>query len=140
MSFSTRRQNGYVQAAHRPSLIAALEQKARDYNAVGAKTRFIDKSEVEHLTGSPRFFGGWFHIEGGHLNPLGYARGLARAVMLEGGAIHTNSKVSNVAREGGKWLVQTSIRRSVLADKVIFSPPAHTRPWVVRNSFRPSRT
>ena len=119
------RQNGYVQAAHRPSLIPALEEKARDYNAVGAKTRFVDKQEVERLTGSPRFFGGWFHTEGGHLNPLGYARGLARAVLQEGGVIHTNSKVSNVAREGGRWLVQTA-NGAVLADKVIFATGAYT--------------
>lgn len=118
-------QNGYVQAAHRPSAIAGLEQKARDYNAVGAKTRFVDKAEVERLTGSPRFHGGWFHSEGGHLNPLGYARGLARAVMQEGGAIHTSSKVANVTAEGGRWLVHTD-KGEVLADKVIFSTGAYT--------------
>jgi glycine/D-amino acid oxidase-like deaminating enzyme len=33
---------------------------------------------------SALFFGGWFHSEGGHLNPLGYARGLARAAIQEG--------------------------------------------------------
>jgi glycine/D-amino acid oxidase-like deaminating enzyme len=57
-------QNGYVMAAARPSAIAALEQKVRDYNAVGAKTRFVDRAGVEAITGSPRFFGGWFHTEG----------------------------------------------------------------------------
>ncbi|MGD0640943.1 MAG: FAD-binding oxidoreductase [Roseiarcus sp.] len=119
------RQNGYVQAAYRPSVIGELEQKVRDYNAVGAKTRFVDRSEIERMTGSPRFFGGWFHTEGGHLNPLGYARGLARALLQEGGAIHTNSKVGNVARENGKWLVQTA-KGAVLAEKVIFSTGAYT--------------
>ena len=77
-------QNGYVQAAYRPGAIAAIEEKVRDYNAVGAKTRFVDKAEVEAITGSPRFYGGWFHTEGGHLNPLAYARGLARAFIQEG--------------------------------------------------------
>ncbi len=119
------RQNGYVQAAHCPSAITALEQKAQEYNAVGAKTRFVDKHEVELLTGSPRFFGGWHHTEGGHLNPLGYARGLARAVMQEGGVIHTNSKVVDVTREKGKWLVRTA-KGAALVDKVIFSTGAYT--------------
>ena len=119
------RQNGYVQAAHRPGAIVALQRKADDYNAIGAKTRFIDRYEVEALTGSPRFHGGWFHTEGGHLNPLGYARGLARALMQEGGAIHTASPVTSVTREDGKWLVHTP-KGEVLADKVIFATGAYT--------------
>lgn len=118
-------QNGYVQAAHRPSAVAALEQKVKDYNAIGAKTRFVDRHEVERLTGSPRFHGGWFHTEGGHVNPLGYARGLARAVMQEGSIIHTSSKVTNVTREDNKWVVHTP-KGQVQADKVIFSTGAYT--------------
>ena len=118
-------QNGYVQAAARPSAIKAIEQKVREYNAVGAKTRFVDKTEVEQITGSPRFFGGWFHTEGGHLNPLGYARGLARAVIQEGGTVHTGSKVTGIAPEAGHWSVQTD-RGSVAADKVIFATGAYT--------------
>ena len=112
-------------AAARPSAIAALEQKARDYNAVGAKTRFVDKAGVEAITGSPRFFGGWFHSEGGHLNPLGYARGLARAAMQEGAKLFSGSKVTGVTPERGGWSVATE-RGSVLADKVIFATGAYT--------------
>lgn len=118
-------QNGYVQAAHRPGAIAAIEKKVSDYNAVGARTRFIDRHEVEEITGSPRFHGGWFHTEGGHLNPLGYARGLARAFIQEGGSLHTSSPVTEVTRQDGKWLVHTP-RGEVRADKVIFTTGAYT--------------
>lgn len=118
-------QNGYVQGAFRPGIIPVLQQKVADYNAAGAKTRFLDKVEVEELTGSPRLHGGWYHSEGGHLNPLGYARGLARAVVQEGGTIHTGSKVTHVARENNRWLVQTG-RGAVSAEKVIFSTGAYT--------------
>jgi YD repeat-containing protein len=118
-------QNGYVQAAHRPSAIKVIEQKVRDYNAVGAKTRFLDKAEVERITGSPRYFAGWFHSEGGHLNPLAYARGLARAVMQEGASFYANSAATNVTQEGGHWLVHTT-KGSVVVDKVIFTTGAYT--------------
>jgi YD repeat-containing protein len=118
-------QNGYVMAAARPSAIAALEQKVRDYNAVGAKTRFVDRASVEAITGSPRFFGGWFHTEGGHLNPLGYARGLARAALEEGAKLFTGSRVTCVTPERGTWSVVTE-RGTVLADKVIFATGAYT--------------
>lgn len=118
-------QNGYIQAASRPSAIPLIQAKVDQYNAVGAKTRFVNKAEVEEITGSPRFFGGWFHTEGGHVNPLGYARGLARAVMQEGAALYTSSRVDDIQPEGGRWLVKTE-KGSVAADKVIFSTGAYT--------------
>jgi YD repeat-containing protein len=118
-------QNGYIQAASRPSAIPLIQEKVDQYNAVGAKTRFVNKAEVEEITGSPRFFGGWFHTEGGHVNPLGYTRGLARAVMQEGAALYTSSRVDDITPEGGRWLVKTE-KGSVVADKVIFSTGAYT--------------
>jgi glycine/D-amino acid oxidase-like deaminating enzyme len=118
-------QNGYVMGAHSPSAMEGIEEKTRDYNAVGARTRVLDKREVEAITGSPRFHGGWFHAEAGHLNALGYARGLARAVISEGGAIRTQSPVTTVEREGGGWSVKTP-RGSVISDKVIFGTGAYT--------------
>jgi YD repeat-containing protein len=118
-------QNGYVMGAHTPSAMTAIEDKAREYNAVGARTRVLDKNEVETITGSPRLHGGWLHTEGGHLNALGYARGLARAVMSEGGAVHTYSRATGVERVGGAWAVNTP-EGSVMAEKVIFGTGAYT--------------
>lgn len=118
-------QNGYVQGALFPSAISALQHKAEEYNAAGARTRFVDKAQVAEVTGSPRFHGGWFHEEAGHLNPLGYARGLARAVMQEGGRLFTGSKAVGAERSDGKWRVKTG-RGSVTADKVIYATGAYT--------------
>ncbi|WP_455817295.1 NAD(P)/FAD-dependent oxidoreductase [Pseudomonas cerasi] len=118
-------QNGYVQAAAYPGALKTIAEKVRDYNAAGASTRLLSAAEAETITGSPRFHGGWYHPEGGHLNPLGYARGLARAVMQEGGRIFTRSAVSQVVKQGQRWNVITD-GGSVLADKVIFATGAYT--------------
>ncbi|TKA97565.1 FAD-binding oxidoreductase [Cereibacter changlensis] len=118
-------QNGYVMGALRPNQIAVLTEKARSYNAVGARTRVLDRDEVAEVTGSPRFYGGWLHEEAGHLNPLGYARGLARAVMQEGGLIHTRSAVTGCAPRGAGWEVTTAGGR-VRAERVIFTTGAYT--------------
>lgn len=74
-------QNGYVMGAPYKGALADIKQRVETYNAVGARTRLLDREEVETITGSPRFHGGWLHEEAGHLNPLSYARGLARAVI-----------------------------------------------------------
>lgn len=59
------------------------------------------------------------------MNPLGYARSLARAVLQEGGIIHAGSKVTHVERENYRWLVKTA-GGTVTADKVNFSTGAYT--------------
>ncbi|KQT69039.1 MULTISPECIES: NAD(P)/FAD-dependent oxidoreductase [unclassified Aureimonas] len=118
-------QNGYVMGALHPGALKTVREKTESYNAVGAKTRFIGRDEVETITGSPRFLGGWFHTEAGHLNPLGYARGLARAGLQEGVRLFTRSPVTGVEREGGQWRVRTA-GGSVLAEKVIFASGAYT--------------
>lgn len=118
-------QNGYVMGALAPGGLGTLEAKAEQYNAVGARTSVLDRDAVTEKTGSPRFFGGWFHSEGGHLNPLGYARGLARAVIAEGGEVHTRSPVIDVMRKDGRWAVRTR-EGTVIADKVIFATGAYT--------------
>ncbi len=118
-------QNGYVMGALYPGLMKTIEEKVRTYNAVGAKTRAIGRNEVAAITGSPRFHGGWLHEEAGHLNPLGYSRGLARAVIQEGGVIHTDSPVTGCERVAGGWAVST-LKGKVIADKVIFATGAYT--------------
>src|SRR5262249_36327366 len=91
----------------------------------GKATRVLDREETVRLTGTSRFFGAWFHPEGGHLNPLGYSRGLARAVLGLGGRIFTGSRVTAIEPAGARWAVVTA-RGRVLADKVVCGTGAYT--------------
>lgn len=118
-------QNGYVQGALYPGHLDALAAKTESYNAVGARTRMLDRGEVEEMTGSPRFYGGWFHEEGGAVNALAYARGLGCAVLSEGGCIFTGTAVTGCDRKGGGWSVRTGAGE-VLAEKVVFTTGAYT--------------
>jgi len=119
-------QNGYVMAAAHPGAMAGIKAKADSYNAVGARTRLLDRDEVEAITGSPRFFGGWLHQEAGHLNPLSYARGLTRAAIAEGAQVFTRSAVAGCDRHAaGGWSVKTA-KGEVIADKVLFTTGAYT--------------
>ena len=119
------RQTGYIRGALTPSQLPGLAEWAESYNAVGKDTRVLDRAEAAAVTGSERFHGAWFHPEGGHLNPLGYARGLARAVIAQGGRIHTASRVTAVKPAGTQWSVETE-SGAVRADKVICGTGAYT--------------
>jgi YD repeat-containing protein len=118
-------QNGYVQAAQFPHHLRVLEARCRDYNAIGARTRIIDRAEAEAITGSPRYLGGWLHEDGGGLNPLAYARGLGKAVVAEGGQIFIDTPATGCERQDGKWAVRTPAGE-VIAEKVIFTTGAYT--------------
>lgn len=123
------RQEGYVMGAHTPSAIPRLERKVAEYNAVGQKTRLLDRDETEAMTGTRAQYGGWYHPQGGHLNPLGLSRGLARAARSAGARIYIESPVTGTEREGGRWQVTTD-RGTVFADKAIFATGAYTtRAW-----------
>ncbi len=119
------RQTGYVRGALTPGAIANLERIAADYNAVGKQTRVLGREETAEITGCERFFGAWFHPEGGHLNPLGYARGLAKAAIAAGVRLHTHSCVKAMKPRGTRWAVETATG-SVVADKVICGTGAYT--------------
>jgi glycine/D-amino acid oxidase-like deaminating enzyme len=118
-------QTGYLHAAHTPSAVSKLERHNDTYRALGKETRVLDRSETARLTGSERFFGAWYHPEGGHLNPLGYSRGLARAVLQVGGRIFIRSRVTRIEPAGSRWAVITATGR-VLADRVVCSTGAYT--------------
>ncbi|GGD40292.1 NAD(P)/FAD-dependent oxidoreductase [Aureimonas glaciei] len=118
-------QNGYVMGALHPGALQVARQRVDEYAAVGASVRLLEAVEIEAVTGSPRFIGGWRHQEAGHLNPLSYARGLAHAAMQEGVTLHTASPVISAAPEGGGWRIGTATG-SVLAEKAIFASGAYT--------------
>ncbi|MEQ8655146.1 MAG: FAD-binding oxidoreductase [Kiloniellales bacterium] len=120
------RQEGYVMAAHTPAALKDIEEKVRSYNAVGQKTRLLSQAEVQEMTGSARQFGGWYHPAGGHVNPLGLSRGLARAAANAGARIFQRARVDTATPEAGAWRVRAT-GGSVLAQKVIYATGAYTK-------------
>jgi glycine/D-amino acid oxidase-like deaminating enzyme len=118
-------QNGYLQGALYPSRMTALAKKAESYAAVGSPSTMIDADEAYRLTGTTRFQGGWLLRSGGHLNPLGYARGLARAAIQEGVRLYTQSPMQKAARTGSAWRLSTD-KGSIVCDKFIMATGAYT--------------
>ena len=134
-------QNGWLQPAHRPSRMKGVIAKQSQWAARGAPARLLDKDEMEALTGSPAYHGGWLHERGGHIQPLGYARGLADAALAAGAKIHGQSPVTALDRVEGKWRAKTP-RGSVSADTVVLATNAYTTSlWPrLRQSIVPLRS
>lgn len=90
---------GIVHACHRARLVphshAYAEKMARDYGY--DLIRPLGMEEMRHMVGSPAYVGGDLDMGGGHLHPLRYAFGLARAAAAKGVRIHENSKATGLS-------------------------------------------
>ncbi|WP_226782531.1 NAD(P)/FAD-dependent oxidoreductase [Oceaniglobus trochenteri] len=93
---------------------AYAERLARDYGYDAVQP--LDRAGIGALIGSGSFAGGDLDMGAGHLHPLRFALGLARAAQGAGVRIHERSRV--VAVEGG--LVRTE-DGEVAADHVILA-------------------
>lgn len=100
--------NGTIHAAHSPRGQADLARRAGEWARLGAPVALLDRAEVAEKTGTEAFFGGLLDRRAGTVNPMGYARGLARAARAAGARISTGARVTSLHREGGQWRVRTA--------------------------------
>lgn len=70
-------------------------------------TRLIERSELRTLLDSARYIGALYDDNGGHLHPLRYTLGLARAAVAAGITIHEGSRVSRYAARGERIEIAT---------------------------------
>ncbi len=118
-------QNGWLQPAHAISRMAGVQAKHDQWAARGAPVEMVDRDRTAELTGSPIYHGGWLHRSGGHIQPLSFARGMAKAAIDAGAAIHCESPAIELRRDGNGWLVMTP-HGSVRTQSVLLATNAYT--------------
>lgn len=79
----------------------------------------LDRPAIRHLIGSDRFAGGSLDRGAGHIHPLNFAIGLAKAAAGEGARIHEESEVIELI-PGPKVTLRTASGQ-VVADQVILA-------------------
>ena len=115
---------GCIHAAHTPSMMKVLEEKYADYQSLGRPMQLLDRAQTAALTGTDKFYGAWVYENAGHMQPLSYARGLARAAQQEGARVFTHSPVDRLERSGTTWRL-TCPRGQVTADSVVIATGAY---------------
>jgi gamma-glutamylputrescine oxidase len=96
---------------------AYAERLRRDYGY--DLTEPLDRAGIRALIGSDAFAGGGIDRGAGHVHPLNYAIGLARAAAAAGAVIHERSVVTEVAQ--GRPARVTTAEGHVQADHVILA-------------------
>lgn len=121
-----RTRQGWIQGAHTPAALQLAERRTRDWQAQGVAARQLGRAETARLLGTDKYFGGWLDPRGGGVQPLSYARELARAAQSAGVAIHTGTPVTQLVQANGKWQAATARGPRVTAERVVMCTNGYT--------------
>lgn len=116
---------GTIHAAHSQSGFNDLSRRAEEWIRLGAPVRLLSRQETSEKIGSNAFHGGLLDSRAGTINPMGYARGLARAAKAAGARIHTGVPVIKLVKQQGGWLLETG-RGTVRAKSVVLATNAYS--------------
>lgn len=117
--------NGTLHAAVGRKGQAEIAERARQWQARGARVELLDRADAAALLGTDHFAGALLDHRTGTIQPLAYARGLARAAQGKGARIHTQSPALRLAPAGSGWRVETP-GGTVQARQVVFGTDAYT--------------
>jgi glycine/D-amino acid oxidase-like deaminating enzyme len=101
------RRNGTLRAATRAKHAAQVRATAAQLARRGAPVELLEGSDLERATGTARYLMAMLDRRGGDLNPLSFARGLARAALGAGAAVHGSTRVRAMKRAGAAWTLDT---------------------------------
>jgi len=111
--------NGWIQGAHSKASVEETRRRAAQWARRGAPVEVFDKAETDRHLGTTQYLGGWIDRRGGAVQPLTYARGLARAALATGAVIHGDTRAAKLEREGTRWIVSTDRGARVNTDRVV---------------------
>jgi len=98
---------GFLQAAYGARGRQAQANWAREWSAHGAEVELLDRRAFAEFIGTDGYDGGLRDARGGNLQPLSYARGLAKAAVGLGARLHGGSPATHITRHGAGWHMAT---------------------------------
>jgi glycine/D-amino acid oxidase-like deaminating enzyme len=117
-------QSGTLRAAIGERDAVGVRASAEQGMRRGGPVELLERDAAAELTGTRRYICATLYRQGGQLNPLGYARGLAQAAMQAGAAVHGATPALGV-RRNGVWIVRTP-SGTVRADKLVLATNGYT--------------
>jgi gamma-glutamylputrescine oxidase len=111
---------GYMYTAVKPRHVASLQGMLDSWQGYGYRgARWLGREETHSLVDCPHYLGGIYDDENGHLHPLNYVIGLARAAANAGATIYENTPA--VALEHGATPRIRTVEGDIVADFVVLA-------------------
>jgi gamma-glutamylputrescine oxidase len=119
-------QQGHLHAAIKPRQMHELEEwqasLEKDYGY--ASLSLWNQQKIQSQMASERYIGGLYDTNSGHIHPLNYTLGLAKAALDAGVIIYTDSSVTKVTRKSQANVCHTA-QGQVTAKQVLFCGNAY---------------
>jgi glycine/D-amino acid oxidase-like deaminating enzyme len=119
------RRNGTLRAAVRAAHAARIRISVAQLVRRGAPVELLEGPALAGAVGTDRYVAAMFDRRGGDLNPLSYARGLARAAVRAGAALYGGSRATSLASQGRDWTVATRLGQAT-AENVVLATNGYT--------------
>jgi glycine/D-amino acid oxidase-like deaminating enzyme len=116
---------GLFFAAHTQSAATRLEKRAEFWQARSAPVEFLETESLEKFVGSRYYPAALLDRRGGCINPLGFARGLAKAAIDAGAQLFEQSRATGLKRQGNNWILQVGAN-DVMASSVVLATDGYT--------------
>jgi glycine/D-amino acid oxidase-like deaminating enzyme len=116
---------GLLFAAHTKAAAAKLEKRAKFWQARSQRVEFLESQTLENVVGSRYYPAALIDYRGGCVNPLGYARGLAKLAISAGARLFENSRATALSRQNNNWLLKAG-HGEILADHVVLATDGYT--------------
>lgn len=117
---------GWIQAAHSEDGLQLARQRVTQWSKHGVEAQLLSREETAERLGSTSYDGGWLDPRGGGVQPLSYARELARVALSLGARIFTQSPVVELAKVKDRFEVTTAQGHRVIARKVVLCTNGYT--------------
>ena len=117
---------GNLFLAHNKRTRALIETFRDQHLALGARIESLDEETTRSTVGSPVYRSAVLDHRSGTVQPLSYARGLARAALTEGAAIYTHTRVISLEQHHDGWVVNTNTGASLTAAKVVLATDSYS--------------
>ncbi|MCZ8149007.1 MAG: FAD-binding oxidoreductase [Roseomonas sp.] len=121
------RQEGTIRAALGDRNADLVRVTAEQCARRGWPVSFLGAKETAEATGTGRYAGAMLDARGGDVQPLSYARGLARVAIQAGARVHGGSPVARLVRAAGGWRIETARGAAVEAESVVLATNGYTR-------------
>jgi len=116
----------WIQGIHSPKAKARALRRVDDWVERGAAVAYLDRAQVASVAGTDVYLGGFADYRAGALQPLSYARELARAAMEGGARIRSGARVVKLDAQLDGWRATIATGESVRAATVIVATNAYS--------------
>ena len=106
-------------------MLGDLRKRHQDWAQRRANVAWLEPDELAQRMGDGRYLGVWIDKRGGGVQPLSYARGLARAAMGLGARVHGSTLVRSLNQTANGWRLETA-NGALTAGKVILATNGYT--------------